>query len=211
MPGRFHEESGIWIQAGNPFAGQPKPALFLDRDGVIVEETHYLSRAEDVVLIEGAGATIAEANRRGVPVVVVTNQAGIGRGYYGWEAFEAVEEAVKRELERFDAKLNAVFACGFYPEHPARKPNPGMLLAAAQMLNLDLARSWIVGDHSSDMEAGSNAGLAGGLHLLTGHGLAQRDAAIRQRREGFELTLGESIVDAAPIVEDLSAQFFVVE
>jgi len=204
MSGRFHEESGIWIRVGDPVAGRPKPALFLDRDGVIVEEKHYLSRAEDVVLIDGAGTTIAEANRRGVPVVVVTNQAGIGRGYYGWEAFEGVEEAVKRELARFDAKLNAVFACGFYPDHPARKPNPGMLLAAAQMLNLDLARSWIVGDHASDLEAGINAGLVGGLHLLTGHGAGQREAAIRQRREGFELRLGESIVDAAAIVEDLS-------
>ena len=196
MTGRFHEDTGIWIRAANVVTGQLKPALFLDRDGVIVEEKHYLCRAEDVVLIEGAGNTIAGANHRDVPVVVVTNQAGIGRGYYDWGAFEAVEEAVARELARFNAKLDAVFACGFYPEHPARKPSPGMLLAAAQMLHLDLHRSWIVGDHSNDMEAGFNAGLAGGLHLLTGHGTAQRDAAIRH--EGPDLKFGWAIPLSMP-------------
>lgn len=204
MPGRFHAESGIWIRAGNPLAGKPRPALFLDRDGVIVEETHYLSRVVDVVLIEGAGTIVADANRRGVPVVVVTNQAGIGRGYYDWEAFAAVEEEIAQQLARCDARIDAAFACGFYPEHPGRKPNPGMLLAAARMLNLDLARSWIVGDHASDIEAGANAGLRGGLHLLTGHGAGQREAAIRQRRDGFEVRPGESIADAAAIIEELS-------
>ncbi len=115
-----------------------------------------------------------------------------------------VEDATERELARFQARIDAVFACGFYPEHPARKPNPGMLLAAAQMLNLDLARSWIIGDHSSDMGAGSNAGLRGGLHVLTGHGMGQREAAIRLGREGFEVRLGDSIADAGPIIEALA-------
>lgn len=204
MPGRFHEDSGIWIRAAGPFTGGPRPTLFLDRDGVIVEEKHYLSRTADVVLIPGAAELIAEANRRGVPVVVVSNQSGVGRGYYDWDAFEEVEGAAERELARFGARIDAVFACGFYPEHPARKPNPGMLLAAAQMLNLDLAQSWIIGDHSSDIEAGANAGLRGGLHLLTGHGTGQREAAIRLGREGFEVRLGDSIADARPIIEDLS-------
>jgi len=203
MPGRFHEESGIWINAGSPCAGKPKPALFLDRDGVIVEERHYLSRAADVALIEGAGTTIAEANRRGIPVVVVSNQAGIGRGYYNWEAFEAVEEAIAQQLAQLNARVGAVFACGFYPEHPARKPNPGMLLAAAKTLNLDLAHSWIVGDHATDIEAGHNAGLRGGLHVMTGHGAGQREAVGRLSWEGFDVRLGDSIAEAALILDSL--------
>jgi D-glycero-D-manno-heptose 1,7-bisphosphate phosphatase len=203
--GRFHEDSGICIRAGNPDAGDPKPALFLDRDGVIVEEKHYLSRAEDVFLLPGAGETIALANRKGIPVVVVSNQSGIGRGYYGWDAFGAVEDATERELAKFGAMIDAVFACPFYPDHPARKPAPGMLLAAAQLLNMDLGRSWIVGDHSSDMEAGLNAGLRGGLHVLTGHGVREREAAIRHRRGEFEVRVGDSIADARAIIETLTA------
>jgi D-glycero-D-manno-heptose 1,7-bisphosphate phosphatase len=203
--GRYHEDHGIWIRAGSPFAGGPRAALFLDRDGVVVEERHYLSRPEDMVLIPGAPEIIAQANRREIPVVLVTNQSGIGQGFYGWEAFEAVQDSTERELARFGAALDAVLACPFYPEHPARKPQPGMLLAAARILNLDLARSWIVGDHASDMEAGYNAGLRGGLHVLTGHGSGQREAAVQvidqQRRGAFDLRLGDSIADARPIVE----------
>jgi D-glycero-D-manno-heptose 1,7-bisphosphate phosphatase len=203
--GRFHEDCGIWIRSRDAFAGKPLAALFLDRDGVVVEERHYLSRPEDMALIPGAADIIAEANRREIPVVLVTNQSGIGQGFYGWGAFETVQEAVERELARFGAGLDAVLACPFYPEHPARKPQPGMLLAAARMLNLDLAASWIVGDHARDMEAGYNAGLRGGLHVLTGHGAGQREAALgvidQQLWTGFDLRLGNSILDAMPIIE----------
>ncbi|HWE50081.1 MAG TPA: HAD-IIIA family hydrolase [Bryobacteraceae bacterium] len=199
--GRFHEDHGIWFRAGEPVSGAARPALFLDRDGVVIEEKHYLSRPEDVVLIPGAAEIIAEANRRDIPVVLVTNQSGIGQGFYGWDAFVAVEAAMEDELARLNARIDAVLACPFYPEHPARKPQPGMLLAAAPALNLDLAGSWIVGDHASDMEAGLNAGLRGGLHVLTGHGAGQRERAILQRRVNFDLRLGDTIADARPIVE----------
>jgi D-glycero-D-manno-heptose 1,7-bisphosphate phosphatase len=213
--GRYHAALGVWIRARAPFRGTPKPALFLDRDGVIVRETNYLCCADDVLMIDGAAELIAAVNRAGIPLIVVTNQAGIGRGYYGWDGFEDVENEIKRQLDRSGAWIDAALACPFHPEaqaawrhesHPARKPGPGMLLNAASLLNLDLSRSWIVGDHASDMAAGYKAGLRGGLHVLTGHGRNQREAVIGQLFGDFELRLGESISHAAALVSELCSK-----
>jgi D-glycero-D-manno-heptose 1,7-bisphosphate phosphatase len=190
-----------------------RPALFLDRDGVIVEDRGYLSRAEDVVLLPGAASLIASANRRNIPVVEVTNQAGIARGYYGWEEFLEVELALARQLASNGAAIDAVFACPFHrdgappwahPEHPARKPRPGMLLAAQQFVHLDLTRSWIVGDKMDDLLAGYHAGLCGGLHVLTGEGPAHRAGVLDWHHPGFEVVCGNSIGDAGELVELLS-------
>src|SRR5947209_1131452 len=81
---RFHEDLGIWARVPATTPDTPRPALFLDRDGVIVEDPGYLSRPADIVLIPGAAEVIGMANRNSIPVIEVTNQAGIGRGYYGW-------------------------------------------------------------------------------------------------------------------------------
>ncbi len=203
--GCFDEVLGIWLWAAGPPAGVPRPALFLDRDGVIVEDPGYLCRPDDVRMIPGAAAPIASANRRGIAVVEVTNQSGIGRGYYTWHEFAAVEEAIARMLADSGAYVDAVFACPYHregvapwmhPAHPARKPGPGMLLAAQTLLNLDLRASWIVGDKLSDLEAGYRAGLRGGLHVLTGTGARHRPAVAQWKPENFDLRLGESVGDA---------------
>ena len=184
MNREFITEQGIWAEVRTDLAGiAARPALLLDRDGVIVEEVGYLYRAEDVRLIPGAAETIAAANRAGVPVVIVTNQAGIGRGYYGWEDFAQVQSRLLADLVRGGAWVDMVLACPFHAEgrgafaiddHPARKPNPGMILAAAEALPIDLGRSWIVGDQASDLEAGRRANLAGAIHVASGHGEAER-------------------------------------
>jgi D-glycero-D-manno-heptose 1,7-bisphosphate phosphatase len=156
-----------------------RPALFLDRDGVIVEEVNYLSRPEDVRLIDGAARIIAEANRKDIPVIVVTNQSGIARGFFGWAEFAMVQQKMLDDLAAMGASVDGVFACPHHKSgkapfninnHPARKPNPGMLLLAAETFGIDLSRSWIVGDKAGDLGAGRNAGIAGGVHVLTGHG-----------------------------------------
>jgi len=161
-----------------------RPAIFLDRDGCVIELGDYLHKPEDVRLIDGAAAAIAEWNRRGVPVVIVTNQSGIGRGYYDWDAFIATQAEVDRQLALGGAMVNAVVACPFHadalpphrhPDHPARKPNPGMLRMAADWLRLDLARSWIIGDSLSDMRLVETARLAGGVHVMTGYGERDRE------------------------------------
>lgn len=209
------DADGVWTQ----ILSTPGPglgALFLDRDGVVIEEGHYLCRADDVRLIPGAAGVISAANGLGVPVVIVTNQGGIGRGYYGWEDFAAVQERMLDELATAGARVNGVYASPFHPEgvppyahadHPSRKPNPGMMLMAADGLELDLARSWIIGDHASDLDAAKRAGLAGGLHVLTGHGThdGEREGAMALIDTGFRALEAESIADAPTLVPLLGA------
>jgi len=208
---------GIWCQVLNRCQGPGKrPALFLDRDGVIVEEVHYLHRVEDVNLIKGSTDIIARANSLGVPVVVVTNQAGIGYGKYGWKEFADVQEQIIDELATAGAFINAVFACPFHargkapyqhPDHPGRKPNPGMLIRAGERLAVDLAGSWIVGDRAGDLEAGKNAGLAGGMHVKTGHGEenAEQLAAKALGSVKFKVFQANQISDAEEHLHILSS------
>jgi D-glycero-D-manno-heptose 1,7-bisphosphate phosphatase len=164
------DDIGLWCELGEP-SEFSRPALFLDRDGVIVEDTTYVGRAEDVRMIDGVAAAIARCNGLGIPVVVATNQSGIGRGLYGWDGFHSVQAAIAKALAAAGAHLDGVLACAYHgqalepfrvADHRWRKPNPGMLRAAASGLNLDLARSWIVGDRASDLAAGLAGGLAGG-------------------------------------------------
>jgi D-glycero-D-manno-heptose 1,7-bisphosphate phosphatase len=195
---------GVWCEILS--LGAPgRPALFLDRDGAVVEETDYLCRAEDIVMIPGAAETIAAANKRGVAVVLVTNQAGIGHGYYGWAEFETVQRTILAFLAAAGARIDAVYACphhpqgqGAYahPDHPARKPNPGMLLQAAADLAIDLKQSWLVGDKAIDVEAAKRAGIAGALQVATGYGNAERERASAFAGPKFDVRFGRSIADA---------------
>lgn len=155
-----------------------KPALFLDRDGTLNVEVDYLHRVEDVALVPGAGEAVAALNRRGIPVVVVTNQSGIGQGRFGWKEFEAVSARLAELLAEHGAHLDATYVAPHsprgvdeyhHPDHPDRKPNPGMLQRAAEEHGLDLSRSWMVGDKDIDLEAGLAAGCRVAL-VLTGYG-----------------------------------------
>jgi D-glycero-D-manno-heptose 1,7-bisphosphate phosphatase len=154
------------------------PAIFIDRDGTLNEEVGYLHRPEDVVLIPGAAEALAQVNARGIPVIVVTNQSGIGKGRYDVKDFQAVMVRIKEILLAAGAHMDGIYAAphhsrgvGQYahPDHPDRKPNPGMLLRAAQEHGLDLARSWMIGDKEIDLGAGRNAGCKVAL-VRTGYG-----------------------------------------
>jgi len=168
----------VWIDLGHSSnrLDQVTPALFLDRDGVIVVDNHYMNDPDQVELMPGVCQLIKAANSANIPVIVVTNQSGIGRGYFGWEELEAVQDRIENLLSEQNAQWDAVLACPHHRDaeppyqnidHPYRKPNPGMLLAAQEILNIDLARSWIIGDKAGDLEAGKRAGLAGGVHVAT--------------------------------------------
>jgi D-glycero-D-manno-heptose 1,7-bisphosphate phosphatase len=155
-----------------------KPAIFLDRDGTLNEEVDHLSRPEEVRLIPGAAEAVAKINQRGIPVVVVTNQSGIGRGYFGWGDYDAVMMRLQELLAEGKARMDAVYTAPHHEQgqgeyavanHPDRKPNPGMFLRAAQEHDLDLSRSWMVGDKAIDLEAGRNAGCRVAL-VRTGYG-----------------------------------------
>jgi D-glycero-D-manno-heptose 1,7-bisphosphate phosphatase len=203
---------GVWCEIlRRPAPG--RPALFLDRDDTVIKDTGYLHRADDIVIIPGAAKVIAAANQRSVPVVMITNQSGIGRGYYGWAEFKSVQDAIVASLGIEGANIDAVYACAHHPEgngvlghpnHAARKPNPGMLLQAASALTLDLRSSWLVGDKGDDIQAAKRAGIAGALLVATGNGVAERERAAALASPAFEVRFGSSIADAMmlPILAD---------
>ena len=183
------------------------PALFLDRDGVVVVEVDYLGRPEDVRIIDGVPETIAAARAAGFAIVVVTNQSGIARGYFDWDAFEAVHDEIDRELAAAGTGIDAVYACGYHssgtgplavPAHSWRKPAPGMLLAAIEDLGVDAGRSFLVGDRSGDLAAGKAAGLAAGILVRTGYGAAEKEiAAVRAlAAEAFSVDVAADLPDA---------------
>jgi len=157
-----------------------RPALFIDRDGTLNEEVDFLCRPGDVTLIAGAAKAIAKLNEKKIPVIIVTNQSGIGKGLFGWEEYGAVAIKIDELLALDGAHVDDSYACPYHedavgeyrhPNHPDRKPEPGMLLKAAQKHKIDLKRSWMVGDKGIDMEAGRSAGCRVAL-VRTGYGRA---------------------------------------
>ena len=182
-----------------------RAAVFLDRDGVIIEDTGYLHKVEDIRYIPGSLEAIAQLNRQGIPVVIVTNQSEIGRGYYTWQNYEQVQAQIALDLAQHHAGwLDASLACACLPEadHPFRKPNPGMLQAAAGSLALDLARSWLVGDKLADIQAAHRAPLRGAIHVLTGKGAAARSSVQQWAAENpsFEVRYAETLAAAIPLL-----------
>jgi D-glycero-D-manno-heptose 1,7-bisphosphate phosphatase len=169
------------------------PAIFLDRDGTIIREVHYIARPEQVELLPGGAGAIARLRAAGFACVVVSNQSGVGRGMLSEAGMWAVQREVERQLLAADAGavLTAAYFCTFAPpkdadtsperrtrvDHEDRKPGPGMLLRAAREHGLELARSWMIGDMESDILAGKNAGVLGTVHVLTGHGKGQPSAS----------------------------------
>ncbi|OXM74136.1 MULTISPECIES: HAD-IIIA family hydrolase [Amycolatopsis] len=137
-----------------------QPGVLLDRDGTIIVDSGYVGSVDRVEFIDGSIAAIAALNRAGIPVAVVTNQAGVARGYYGIADVEQVHKHMIAELARHGAHVDLWLFCPYHPDgiveafarrSADRKPGPGMALAAAEALDLDLAASWVVGDSPADV------------------------------------------------------------
>jgi D-glycero-D-manno-heptose 1,7-bisphosphate phosphatase len=146
---------------------EKRQALFLDRDGTLVHPGHYPSRPEDLHLYEGIGPGLRVLQEAGFRLVIITNQAGIARGYFTEADLQRMHAHLTSELALVGVHLDAIYYCphhidGVIPELAiscdCRKPQPGMLLQAAADLNIDLQRSWFVGDILDDIEAGNRAG-----------------------------------------------------
>ncbi len=146
-----------------------KPAIFIDRDGTIMEEADYCSHPDQVRVIPGAREALHELKGAGYRLVIVTNQSGIGRGYYTVADYEAVQARLLALLG--EGLIDATYFCPESPEanSPRRKPSPEMVFEAARDLELDLARSWFIGDKAIDVQCGHAAGTRAIL-VRTGHG-----------------------------------------
>lgn len=145
----------------------PRPAVFLDKDGTLLHDVPFNVDPERVRLREGAGRALAQLAGAGHALVLVTNQSGIALGRFAARALGPVWQRIDRLLAVSGARLDAIYHCPHHPDGAAseyaracacRKPQPGLLLQAARDLDLDLARSWMVGDILDDVEAGHRAG-----------------------------------------------------
>ena len=146
------------------------PVVFLDRDGVVNTDIGYLWRREDCVWIPGAPAAIRLFNERGWPVVVITNQSGVARGYYREEDVQALHGWMNDELQQLGARIDAFYYCPHHPQGAipvytrvceCRKPRPGMILKAMADWRADPAKSLLIGDMESDVAAAEAAGIRG--------------------------------------------------
>lgn len=157
------------------------PAIFLDRDGVVIVEKHYLRDPEQVELYPGVSEKLKFMRKFKVPIVLVTNQSGIGQQLLGWPEYDLVHRRMLDLLE-MDRPFAAIYANAHHPtdtEATWRKPNPGMILQAAADLNICLESSVMVGDRCVDLEAATRAGVKLLIHVKTGHGAGERQNVIR--------------------------------
>lgn len=147
----------------------PRPAIFLDRDNTLIEDPGYIHDPDQVQLLPGVAAAIARARAAGYLAVVVTNQSGLARGRITEAGLDTVHARLRELLVRAGTSLDAIYHCPYLPGEEAtvekyrrdsdlRKPKPGMLLLAAREMNIDLARSWMIGDSDRDVQAGRAAG-----------------------------------------------------
>lgn len=175
-------------------------ALFLDRDGVINHDSGYTSVADNFKFIDGIFDLCRVAKQLGYLLIVVTNQAGIGRGYYSEQDFLTLTQWMRERFEQEGAPITDVFHCPYHPEHGVgqykidsfdRKPNPGMLLRASEIHGINLDHSIMIGDKESDMQAAIKAGVGVRCHYLAeGHKDSLSSAAthsLHSLREGIAL------------------------
>ncbi|MEN8687554.1 MAG: D-glycero-beta-D-manno-heptose 1,7-bisphosphate 7-phosphatase [Desulfuromonadales bacterium] len=161
---------------------EKKPAVFLDRDGTINVDKHYLHKGEDFEFILGVPQAIKKLKKAGYLVIVVTNQSGVARGYFSLDDVTRLHEHMQKQLAAAGTGIDAFYVC---PHHPAkgqgeylkkcdcRKGRPGLLLQASADLGIDLQKSYMIGDKLADIEAGENAGCQPIL-VLTGYGQETR-------------------------------------
>ncbi|NQU09273.1 D-glycero-beta-D-manno-heptose 1,7-bisphosphate 7-phosphatase [bacterium] len=165
-------------------------AVFLDRDGVLMEDSNYVGRVERVTVIPGVPRALKRLQDAGFRLLVVTNQSGVGRGYFPRPAVDQIHAHLDAEFGRAGARVDRYYVCPHRPDAgcDCRKPQPRFLVEAAREFGLDLGRSYMVGDRPGDIQAGLNAGTRTVL-VLTGAG-----------RE----TLAAGTVQPSRVVADLS-------
>lgn len=146
-----------------------KRALFLDRDGVINKEINYLYRKEDFIFIDGILDICKFYQERGFVLIVITNQAGIAKGYYSEEDYKKLTDWMIAEFLRKGITISRVYHCPHFPEITGecncRKPNPGMILQAKEEFGIDLQDSILIGDKQSDFDAAINSGIKNYYHI----------------------------------------------
>lgn len=187
-------------------------AIFFDRDGTVNVEVDFLTSPQDLILLPGAADAVREATAMGFKTIVITNQSGIARGLLTETQLGDIHSELKKQLELQGAYLDAIYYCPHHPEDgtdsyratcDCRKPNIGMLTKAAAEFELDLKRSFVIGDRMRDVEAARNAG-ATPILVLTGYG---EEEVRNSREQGAPLPLvANSIFEAMQQVKRIAQQ-----
>ncbi len=169
-------------------------AIFLDRDGTIIEDKNYLRRPEEVVVLPGAAAALRRLQDAGFKLFIVSNQSGVGRGYYTLEDVERVNQHLLSGLGREGVRFTRIYFAPEAPEAPSRgrKPSPQFLFDARGEFGVELGRSYMIGDKLTDLECGWNAGVKKSILVRTGYGA-------RLERESADK------LECAVVVDDLAA------
>jgi D-glycero-D-manno-heptose 1,7-bisphosphate phosphatase len=172
-----------------------KRAVFLDRDGTLIVEKDYLHRPEEVQLYPGVGAALHRLQEAGFLLVMVTNQSGVGRGYFTMADVENVHQRLDELLAPDGVKFERIYIAPEAPDKPSRgrKPSPQFLFDARDELGLDLSQSYMIGDKLIDLETGWNAGVKRSLLVRTGYGT------------GVEQNGVDSILNKAVVVDNMPA------
>lgn len=188
--------------------------IFLDRDGTINQEVNYLYRREDLHLLTGAAKAIRLWKDAGYRVIVVTNQAGVARGYYQEGDVEALHQYLNEQLQTSSgAQVDAFFYCPHHPEHGlgiykqdchCRKPEIGMFELAERMYSVDKEHSWMIGDKLIDIQAGINYGVKTIL-VGTGYGTTVHQEQVKKGELPYD-AFAETLVDAARIIMEREAR-----
>ena len=157
-------------------------AIFFDRDGVLIKDMHYIKDSKYVSLMQGAKEILNYTNNLGYLNIVITNQSGISRNFFTWEDYESVTNRMLAMIN-IPEIISAIYANGegpndLKPDKSWRKPNPNMIIKASKDFNIDLSKSFLIGDRLSDIQAGYKAGLRNLVHVLTGHGENERKKVI---------------------------------
>lgn len=169
-------------------------AVFLDRDGVLIEDRHYLHRVEEVVFTSGTFAGLRQLAGAGFQLFIITNQSGVGRGYFTLADVEKVHAHLLTEFERHGISVQKIYVAPEAPDQPSRgrKPSPQFLFDARDEFGLDLAKSFMVGDKWIDLECGWNAGVQKSILVRTGYGRETEKQQVAQ-------------LHRAAVVDDLAA------
>jgi len=169
------------------------PAIFLDRDGVIIKDQNYISESEKVFLEKGAKNLLQKAYDFRWKVVVITNQSGIARGYLDWDKYAEITQKMIQLLGH-PGKITGIYANDVISDENHitwRKPSPKMLLQASKDLKIDLKNSILIGDRYCDLLAGLNAGLKSLYHVLTGHGNFERSSIIKNLDKNGQMSVND--------------------
>lgn len=173
----------------------PRPYIFVDRDGTLVEDRGYVHRVEDYHLLDGVVEGLRLLGDGGYRIAIVTNQSGIDRGYFTQAQFEGFQAHLCGDLAQHGVQIDASFFCPHLPDAgcQCRKPATGLLERAVETLGADLARSWMIGDTPADMELAQRAGCKC-VYVLSGHGASEKNQL------PAEIRIAAGLLEAARLI-----------